>query len=172
MNTRFPALVAAAVVLSLSFACGCKDSTQTSTVAPSQPTAAALLSSIPSQVSSSDEDAIRQAVEDHVRNNKGINMSAMDMTVDSITVNGDQAQANATFRLKQGGTSMSMTYALARHANGWLVLSNQPSGGQFEHPPMDKIHSSLGSSTVPPPNGSQMPDFTDLLKLHAANNRK
>ena len=171
MNTRFPALVATAVVLSLSFVCGCKDSTQTSTVAQLQP-AAAVPSSIRSQVLSSDEDAIRQAVEDHVRNNKGINMSAMDMTVDSITVNGNQAQANATFRLKQGGTSMSMTYTLARHANGWLVLSNQPAGGQFEHPPMDKIHSNLGSSTVPPPNGSQMPDFTNFLKLHEANNHK
>src|SRR5690348_17143509 len=122
MNTRFPALVATAVVLSLSLVCGCNDSTQTSTVAPLQPAAAAP-SSIRPQVLSGDEDAIRQAVEDHVRNNKGINMSAMDMTVDSITVNGNQAQANATFRLKQGGTSMSMTYTLARHANGWLVLS-------------------------------------------------
>lgn len=172
MKIRFPSVMAGAVILALSFACGCKDSAQTSTTAPSQPTAAAVPSSTPSQAAASDEDAIRQAVEDHVRNNKGINMSAMEMTVDSITVNGDQAQANATFRLKQGGTSMSMTYTLARHANGWLVLSNQPSGGQFEHPPMDKTHSGLGSPTAAPATGSQMPDFTDLVKPQNANKPK
>ena len=85
----------------ISFACGCKDNSQTTATTPAQ--TAAIPSPTLSQVSTSDEEAIRQAVEDHVRNNKGINMAAMDMSVDSITVNGDQAQANATFRLKQGG---------------------------------------------------------------------
>ncbi len=164
MKITFPLSMASAAILLVSFACGCKDNAPTPTAAPSQPAATNVSSAASSQPSSSDEDAIRQTVEDHVRNNKGINMSAMDMTVDSITVNGDQAQANATFRLKQGGTSMSMTYTLARHANGWLVLSNQPSGGQFEHPPMDKVHSGLGTPMATPASGAQMPDFTDLVK--------
>ena len=114
--------------------------------------------------SGSDADQIRQAVIDHVRDDKGINMSAMDMSVDSITVNGDQAQANATFRVKQGGTSMAMAYSLQRHGNGWLVLNGKPSDGQFVHPPMDKAHS--GSS--PNPSSPGMPDVQDFLKNHPA----
>ena len=167
MKTTFLSM-ASAVILLVPFACGCKDNPQASAVAPSQAAATPPSFSRPSQVLSSEEEAIRQAVEDHVRNNKGINMSAMDMTVDSINVDGDQAQANATFRLKQGGTAMSMTYTLARHADGWLVLTNQPSGGQFVHPPMDKVHSGLGSPAAAPASNA-MPDFTDLVKSKNTN---
>ena len=67
---------------------------------------------------------------------------------------------------------MSMTYTLARHANGWLVLSNQASGGQFEHPPMDKVHSGLGAPAAAPATGGQMPDFTDLVKPQPGSKQK
>ena len=112
--------------------------------------------------SGNEADQIRQAVIDHVRNDRGINMSAMDMSVDSVNVNGDQAQANATFRVKQGGASMAMVYSLQRHGNGWLVLNGKPSDGQFVHPPMDKTHS--GSSATPTAPG--VPDVQDFLKNH------
>jgi hypothetical protein len=115
--------------------------------------------------SSGDSAMIRQAIEDHVRNNHGVNMSAMDMSVDAVTVNGDTAQANATFRLKQGGTSMAMTYSLERHGNGWLVVHGQPSDGQFVHPPMDRARSGVSAS---PPPASGVPDVTDFLKNHPA----
>jgi len=118
--------------------------------------------------SSGDSDMIRQAVEDHVRNNHGINMSAMDMSVEAVSVSGDKAQANAVFRVKQGGTSMAMTYSLERHGNGWLVVHSAPSDGQFVHPPMDKTHS--GTSASPPP-ASGTPDVTDFLNNHPAPNR-
>jgi len=91
-------------------------------------------------------------------------MSAMDMSVDSVSVTGDQAQANATFRVKQGGTSMAMVYSLQRRGNGWLVVNGQPSDGQFVHPPMDKTHS--GTSTNP--SAPAMPDVHDFLKNHPA----
>jgi hypothetical protein len=92
---------------------------------------------------SPDEAAIATAIERHLKENSGINMSAMDMAIDSISIQGDQAQANVTFRLKQGGTTMQMSYFLARHARDWLVLRNQPGEGQFAHPPMDKTHSRM-----------------------------
>jgi len=115
--------------------------------------------------SASDSDLVNQAVQDHLRENKGINMSAMDMTVDSVTINGDNAQANATFRVKGGGATMEMVYSLQRHGNGWLVMKSQPSNGEYVHPPLDKIHSGV-VSPVPAPSG--MPDVTDFLRNHPA----
>jgi hypothetical protein len=112
-----------------------------------------------------DSDMIRQAIEDHVRNNHSVNMSAMDMSVDAVTVNGDTAQANAVFRLKQGGTSMAMTYSLERHGSGWLVVRGHPSDDQFAHPPTDMTHSGASAS---PPSASEAPDVTDFQKYHPA----
>lgn len=127
------------------------------------PTSAARVAAQPA--SGSNADAIRAAVEDHLRNDHGINMSVMDISIDSVSINGDKAQANAAFHLKQGGTGMTMTYFLERHANGWLVMRNQPAGGQFVHPPMDKVHSGMSGNAAPPP-ASGMPDVTDFLKNH------
>lgn len=169
MNTRI-LMTALLVAISIS---GCSKNSQTvasSTAATSSdpvsaaPTSAA--SSAARSASSSDADAIRAAIEDHLRSDHGINMSVMDMSIDSVSVNGDQAQANAVFHLKQGGTGMTMTYFLERHANGWLVMRNQPAGGQFVHPPMDKVHSGMSGNVATPP-ASGMPDVTDFLRNHA-----
>jgi hypothetical protein len=113
--------------------------------------------------SAADSDSVKHAVEDHLRTNKGINMSAMDMTIDSVSVYGDHAQAHATFRVKGGGAAMTMAYSLERHGNGWLVLKSQPSNGEFVHPPMDKVHSGAASA-APAPGVSGTPDVTEFLK--------
>jgi hypothetical protein len=115
--------------------------------------------------SAADTELVKQAVQDHLRNNKGINMSAMDLTVESVTVDGDRAQANATFKVKGGGATMAMIYSLERHGNGWLVLKSQPSNGEFVHPPMDKLHSGAAAPASP---ASAPPDVTDFLKNHPA----
>jgi hypothetical protein len=111
--------------------------------------------------SAADTELVKQTVQDHLRNNKGINMSAMDLTVESVTIDGDHAQANATFKVKGGGATMAMIYSLERHGSGWLVLKSQPSNGEFVHPPMDKIHPGGGTSASP---ASGAPDVTDFLK--------
>jgi hypothetical protein len=117
----------------------------------------------PSQMATapaSDQDAIVAAIQKHLRENSGINMAVMNMTVNGINIQGDQAQANAEFRLKQGGTSMQITYDLERHAGDWIVRSNKPAGGQFVHPPMDKTHSGTAGSA----GQGSMPDLSDFLK--------
>jgi hypothetical protein len=98
----------------------------------------------------SDRDAIAEAIRKHLASNSTINMAVMDMDVSQVNVNGDQAQANADFRLKQGGTSMQMTYFLERHAGSWIILRSQPAGGQFAHPPLDKAHSGTASDPAHP----------------------
>jgi len=115
--------------------------------------------------SDSDSELIRQAVENHVRNDRGINLSAMDMRVDSVDINTDKAQARASFRVKQGGATMQMVYFLERHGKGWLVLKDEPAEGQFVHPPMDRAHSGL---TLPNSSATGMPDVHEFFQSHAA----
>lgn len=112
-----------------------------------------------------DHDAVVAAIQKHLSSDSGINMSVMNMTVNTVNVNGDQAQADAEFHLKQGGTSMNITYKLERHAGDWIVLSDAPSGGQFAHPPMDKNHSGGAASL----NSSEpLPSATSFLKNYPA----
>ena len=166
MNIRFATI---ALILTAALAGGCSKSAEP--VAPSgAATPAASTATTPAanpmpQASASDAEAVRAAIEDHLRNNRSINMAAMDMTVDSVSINGDQAQANAAFHLKQGGTGMVMTYFLQRHANGWLVTRSQPADGQFVHPPMDKAHSGAAANPSAPP-ASSTPDVSEFLRKH------
>ena len=136
------------------FVSGCAQTKSSQTVAAASVSA--------SRNSVSDQDAITAAIDKHLRANSGINMSVMDMTVSNVQIAGDQAQANAEFHLKQGGTSMFITYKLERHAGDWIVLSNQPSGGQFTHPPMDKTHSGAATN----PAAQNLPDVSGFLKDH------
>jgi hypothetical protein len=112
-----------------------------------------------------DEAAIRNAIEKHLRGNAGINMAAINMTVDSVSLHEDQAQADVTFRLNQGGTTMQMTYFLSRHANDWIVLRSQPTGGQFAHPPLDEAH--RGTAAAPRPG--TLPHINDFFPPDSPN---
>jgi len=119
------------------------------------------------QASSADADAIRAAIEDHVRNDRSVNMDMMEMSVDSVSVNGEQAHAEAAFHLKTGGTGMAMTYFLERQGSRWVVTRSQPSDGQFAHPPTDGVHSGMPTN----PGTSAVPDVTDFFKNHPPDSK-
>lgn len=153
----------AALVLIASLAAGCSKSKAAEGNSPANSVSAAAAPSEPAPAASGEEAAVQSAVETHLHSNAGINLAAMDMTFDSVSISGDQAQANVTFRLKQGGTSMQMSYFLDRHANGWLVMRSQPGGGQFEHPPMDKIHSGVPAQASPSSDSASGPPSLDNL---------
>lgn len=146
---RSPAIYSVALLL-LFISTGCSKNASS----PSTPSGATSAPSVPNAPAASDRDAIAQAIQQHLSNNKSINMAVMDMNLTDVSINGDQAQANAEFRVKQGGASMLMTYFLERHAGGWIVLRNQPGGGQFAHPPMDQTHTGAapGSAQMPMPD--------------------
>ena len=158
-------VLVALIVFVAVFSNGCNKNDATVPVSDATPSGApaamAATSNPGTPASAHDSELIRQAVEDHLRTNKGINMSAMDMTVDSVTVDGDHAQANATFRVKGGGAAMAMVYSLERSGDRWVVGKSQPSNGEFVHPPMDKVDSGP-AATAPPASGT--PDVTDFLK--------
>jgi hypothetical protein len=127
-----------------------------SAAAPAQPTSGA------------DADGIRAAIEEHVRNDRGVNMDVLVMTIDSVSVSGNQAHAEAAFRPRQGGTGMAMTYSLERQGGGWVVTQGQPSDAQFAHPPTDGTHSAMRQAN---PGEPAMPDLTDFLKNHPSDSK-
>jgi hypothetical protein len=171
MKTYLPMI---ALFLTAALVCGCNKNSQPAPASSGAmppmgtPAEATPPASAPSPASTSDSDAIRKAIEAHLQDNKGINMSVMDMALSNVQVHGDQAQADAEFRVKQGGASMHMTYSLERHAGGWLVVRNQPAGGQFQHPPTDKTHSGTAPNSASP----SMPDVGGYLKDHPAPSKQ
>lgn len=88
----------------------------------------------------SEQDSIRAAIQQHLSGNSTLNLSAMDYEIKNASIAGDRAQAQVEFRLKQGGATMEVTYALARANGGWQILKSQPAGGQIEHPAMNDVH--------------------------------
>ncbi len=98
--------------------------------------AALLIFGVACRKASSDEEAIRASILQHLQKSGNLNLSAMDTEFGQITVNGDHAQAQVLFRAKQEGATMQMNYSLERQNGEWTVLSSQPAGGQIAHPPV------------------------------------
>jgi hypothetical protein len=100
-----------------------------------------------------DQDAIRASIDKRLSGLAGLNLSAMDREVKQISVNGDHASAQVEFRLKQGGASMNVEYALERQGGEWDIVGSQPSGGQNPHSGMDMPPPAApgsGSNSLPP----------------------
>jgi hypothetical protein len=87
------------------------------------------------------QDTIRAALQQHLSQQGNLNLAAMDMNIENVTVNGNRAQAQVQFRLHENNVTMEMLYMLEEHGGSWIVTHSQPAGGQFSHPPMDKTHS-------------------------------
>ncbi|HVB85160.1 MAG TPA: hypothetical protein VNK23_00645 [Candidatus Dormibacteraeota bacterium] len=170
MTSRIAPYVCAALLLA---AAGCKSSQPSSSANNSVPTRTADsgASAMPqaggsSHVSPADADGIRAAIENHLRGNHGLNVDAMEMTVDSIAINGDRAQAHASFRMKNSGsTGMTMQYFLQRSGSGWVVTNGQPADGNTTLPPSTAAPSGPNSSQA---SQGALPDVDAFLKDHPA----
>jgi len=166
MTTRIAPVLCAALLFA---AGGCKSSQTSSSTSNSMASNSAASDAAQpgaSQVSPADADGIRAAIENHLQGNHSLNMDAMQMTVDSIAVNGNQAQAHASFRAKNSGsTGMTMQYFLQRSGGGWVVTNGQPADGNTTLPP------STTSPSGPAGQASQgaLPDVDAFLKDHPAS---
>jgi hypothetical protein len=110
----------------------------------------------------SDADAIRAGINTHLSGLKTINLGAMDMTVNSFSIQGNQAQAQVEFRPKTGapaGAGMQVNYTLEKQNGIWVVQNTQPAGGSIQHPPPG----SDPHQTMTPGPSSQLPNFNDLV---------
>jgi hypothetical protein len=78
---------------------------------------------------SAENEAIQAAITQHLASVSGLNLNAMDMVVQNVAINGNQAQAQVEFHLKgsadHGGT-MKVGYQLEKRGAEWTVTKSQP----------------------------------------------
>jgi hypothetical protein len=79
--------------------------------------------------SGQNNDAVRQGVLDHLAQ-AGLNMAGMEVTVNSVQFNGNQADASVSIAAKgaNAGQGMQMKYHLEQKDNKWVVVGRQDSG--------------------------------------------
>lgn len=173
MTSRFALLALATLGLVVG---GCGRSSQSASSSDNMPPAAGATSggqgssAAPamqgSQASRADQQAIRAAIEDHLRGNSSLNLDAMDMVLESVSIQGDRAQAHASFHVKNGGaTGMTMQYFLQRSGGAWVVTNGQPADGNTQLPPSASSQpgNSLTQSTP------SVPDVNAFFKDHPAS---
>ena len=106
--------------------------------------------------------AIRAGITQHLRTVGTLNLSAMEMNVRKVTINGDQADAEVEFVPKSGappGAGMQVSYSLEKRSGQWVVVKRNSLGGGIAHP-------EAGSSPQQQPQGAVhgMPNFEELLQ--------
>ena len=85
----------------------------------------------------SDAEGIRAGIIEHLTALKTLNLSAMDIRVKNIDIQGNQAQAQVEFLPKTGapsGAGMQVSYALLKQNGNWIVQKTLATGGVIEHP--------------------------------------
>ncbi len=85
---------------------------------------------------SESKDAFRNAVMEHLASRPGLDVSKMDVDVEKVTVNGDRATVDVTFRVK-GGTAnqgMNMSYEMVRTDGAWKVQGTAAGHGAGASP--------------------------------------
>jgi hypothetical protein len=81
------------------------------------------------------EEAIRQAVIEHLQKNTGLDMNAMTVEVTKVEYRGNEADATIAFKPKnmpEGG--MSMNYSFTSEGGRWQVKKRADSGGMGANP--------------------------------------
>ena len=127
---------------------------------------AALLVSGGCKKQPSDNDAIRSGIMQHLNGVGTLNMSAMEMDIRSVSINGNQAHAEVEFRPKTGappGAGMQVAYNLEKRDGAWVVQKTQPTGGMIQHPdPNANPHQN------PDVHSGNLPNFSDIVNPSGA----
>jgi hypothetical protein len=127
--------------------------------------AAALFAASGCKKQASDNDAIRAGIMQHLTGIGTLNMTAMDMDIRSVSINGNQAHAEVEFRPKTGGapgTGMQVGYNLEKRDGTWVVLKTQAVGGMIQHPdPNQNPHQNQDV------HSGALPKFNDILNPSA-----
>jgi len=134
---RWNTLATLVLVSGLAFVCGCKH-------APS------------------DSDAIRAGITQHLASLKTLNISAMDLDINTVSIQGNHANVQVTFRPKTGappGAGMQVVYELEKRDSNWVVVKTDAVGGAIQHPAANANPHQTGQAGV---HGS-MPNFRELI---------
>ena len=118
-----------------------------------------------------DMELIRTGINQHLASLNTLNLSAMDMDVNSVSIEGNQARAQVTFRPKNGapgGAGMQVAYRLEKRDAAWVVVKTEGMGGMIEHPdPGANPHTQTGQDVH-----GNLPNFRDVLTPSAAASNK
>src|SRR5713101_105221 len=113
-----------------------------------------------------DNEAIRAGIMQHLNGVGTLNISAMEMDIRSVSINGNQAHAEVVFRPKTGapaGAGMQVAYNLEKRDGAWVVQKTQSNGGMIQHPDPNKNphqNQDVHSGTLP--------NFSDIVNPAAA----
>jgi hypothetical protein len=105
------------------------------------------------------EDAIRRAIDAHVGAKGDLNPSAFQTEIQKVTIQGEQAQAEVVFRVKNGPGMMQLGYTLKKAGANWVVVQSNPVGSNFAHPLLDESESSASDR----PQSGTAPDIFDAI---------
>ena len=118
----------------------------------------------------SDADGIRAGITQHLTSLNTLNLSAMDMDVNGIAVQGRQAHAQVTFRPKTGappGAGMQVAYQLEKRDSAWVVIKTEAAGGMIDHPAANaNPHVQPGSGSI----HDNLPNFREMIPSPTAPN--
>jgi hypothetical protein len=109
----------------------------------------------------SDNDAIRAGIMQHLHAVGTLNMSAIEMDIRSVSMNGNQAHAEVVFRPRTGappGAGMQVAYNLEKRDGAWVVQKTQPNGGMIQHPDTNN-----NPHQNPDVHSGSLPNFSDIV---------
>ena len=118
----------------------------------------------PTVSAESDVDTgIATAIRAHLAHNSNLNPNAFDTEVKRVTMNGDHAQADVEFHVKNGPGVMQLTYALVRQNGAWSVAESIPGSSNFSHPQLNSTSAQPGAGS---PTGPSI--FRAMDNFHGA----
>jgi hypothetical protein len=118
----------------------------------------------------SDADAVRAGIVEHLTSLKSLNLSAMDINVTSVNIQGNHAQAQVEFHPKSGAPSdagMQVSYSLDKQDANWVVTKTLATGGVIEHPSAG-ANPHVQGGPAGDPGVAEPPLFPDLLHRGAS----
>ena len=78
---------------------------------------------------------VQEAIAEHLTSRPGIDASRMMIEVESVSIEGDRAEAEVIFRSRDTPDSrMNYHYELRRAEGRWRVENGRPSGAESPHP--------------------------------------
>lgn len=116
----------------------------------------------------SQNDLIRDGIRQHLVSLKTINLSAMDINVTNVTINGNTAQAQVEYLPKTGappGAGMRVSYSMEKRDGQWFVVKTLAAGGAIDHPDPGSNPHTQTQGKLP----GALPNFREMIPANSLN---
>ena len=92
------------------------------------------------------KQAVQAAIEEHLKQNRQIQLDKFTTEIEEVKVRGDTAEALVKYRSKESpDLTVQVRYSLRKAGDHWEVRSSSPAGGQEMNP-----HSGVGTPAPAP----------------------